>query len=67
MGKTKKQPYRKSRAFDSSCRCHGGCPWCEGNRKHGTDKRSLTADEQLTEGAGSLTIEHDDGLSEDHD
>ena len=32
MGKTTKQPYRQSRRFDASCRCHGGCPHCEGNK-----------------------------------
>lgn len=49
MGKTRKQPYRKSRAFDASCRCHGGWPWCEGNRAHADERRKLTADEQLSE------------------
>lgn len=29
-----KQPYRKSRAFDSSCRCHGSCSYCLSNRMH---------------------------------
>ncbi len=28
----KKNPYRKSREFDASCRCHGGCPWCRQGR-----------------------------------
>ena len=32
--KDRRKPYRKSAAFDPSCRPHGGCPWCEGNRKH---------------------------------
>jgi hypothetical protein len=31
-GKDKRKPYRKSKAFDPSCRNHGGCPRCEGNR-----------------------------------
>ena len=31
-GKEKRNPYRKSKAFDYSCRNHGGCPWCERNR-----------------------------------
>lgn len=34
MGKTIKKSYTKSKAFDPSCRCTGGCPYCEGNRKH---------------------------------
>lgn len=34
MSRTRKQPYRKSRAFDRSCRCHGDCVYCLGNRMH---------------------------------
>lgn len=34
MSRSTKQPYRRSRRFDASCRCHGGCPWCYGNRQH---------------------------------
>lgn len=33
-GKEHRKPYRGSKAFDPSCRNHGGCPWCEENRKH---------------------------------
>lgn len=47
MSRTRKRPYTKSRRFDASCRCHGGCPWCESNRAHATRRRRLTADEQL--------------------
>jgi hypothetical protein len=36
--KDKRQAYRKSKAFDRSCRNHGGCPYCEGNRLF-TNKR----------------------------
>lgn len=32
MSRTIKHHYTKSKAFDKTCRCHGGCPWCEGNR-----------------------------------
>lgn len=46
MSRTIKRPYRKSRAFATSCRSHGGCPWCEGNRTHATAKRLLSAEEQ---------------------
>lgn len=34
MGKTKRHPYTKSKAFDKSCRCNGGCPYCEDNRSY---------------------------------
>ena len=32
--KEHRKPYRGSKAIDGSCRNHGGCPWCERNRKH---------------------------------
>lgn len=33
-GKEKRKEYRGSKAIDKSCRNHGGCPWCERNRKY---------------------------------
>lgn len=33
-GKEHRKPYHGSKAFDRTCRNHGGCPWCEENRKH---------------------------------
>lgn len=33
-GKERRKPYRGSKAFDYTCRNHGGCTWCEENRKH---------------------------------
>ena len=32
-GKEHRKPYHGSKAFDPSCRNHGGCQWCEENRK----------------------------------
>lgn len=37
-GKEHRKPYRKSKAFDGSCRNHGGCPACKSNRNHATRK-----------------------------
>ena len=37
-GKEHRKPYRGSKAIDPSCRNHGGCPWCEGNRLYRTKK-----------------------------
>ena len=37
-GKEHRKPYRGSKAIDPSCRNHGGCPWCEGNRSIQTKK-----------------------------
>lgn len=31
-GAERRKPYRGSKSFDSSCRNHGGCPWCENAR-----------------------------------
>jgi len=36
MSRTIKRPYTKSKQFAKSCRCHGGCGYCEGNRLFGT-------------------------------
>ena len=33
-GKEHRKPYRGAKATFASCRNHGGCPWCEENRKH---------------------------------
>lgn len=44
--KDRRKPYRKSKAFDRSCRNHGDCPYCEGNRLHGSKRR-----EPIEEGA----------------
>lgn len=40
-GKEHRKPYRKAKAIDKTCRNHGGCPYCEGNRKHSTEVRKL--------------------------
>lgn len=34
-----RKPYRGSKAFDHTCRNHGSCSWCEGNRTHHNKKR----------------------------
>lgn len=46
-GKEKRKPYRRSKAFDQSCRNHGSCPWCEGNRTYNDRKRRNAADDRL--------------------
>jgi hypothetical protein len=43
-GKEKRKAYRKSKAFDRSCRNHGSCSYCLSNRKHSDKKRQLSAD-----------------------
>lgn len=34
FGKEKRKPYRGSKRYFQSCRNHGGCPYCERDRKH---------------------------------
>lgn len=33
-GKENRKPYCGSKAIDNTCRNHGGCRWCEENRKY---------------------------------
>ena len=49
MSRTTRAPYTGSKAIDPSCRGHGSCPWCEGNRRHGDRKREIAALAQLAE------------------
>lgn len=34
MSRTYKKEYTKSKKFDKTCRCNGGCSYCEDNRLH---------------------------------
>jgi len=45
-GKDRRKPYRGSESVDSSCRNHGSCPWCKGNRKHKNIRRSPILSEE---------------------
>ena len=49
MGKERRKPYRGGKAIDPSCRNHGGCPWCEGNRLYSDKKHRNIADEKIKE------------------
>lgn len=48
-GKEKRAPYRKSKRFDRTCRNHGACPYCAGNRKHKRKAGEHNAREQVKE------------------
>ena len=39
MARTKRKAYTGSKANDSSCRSHGDCPVCKGDREHKTAKQ----------------------------
>lgn len=43
MTRTRRRPYRKSRAISAQCRCHGSCPWCRENRTYTSRKRLAAA------------------------
>lgn len=49
-GKEHRKRYTGSKAIDRTCRNHGGCPWCEENRKYSSLKRAqaLKAREEET-------------------
>ena len=48
-GKEKRKPYQGAKAVDCSCRNHGGCPWCQGNRSYRNIRELLRAIEQEDE------------------
>ena len=50
-GKEKRKPYYDSKRFDSSCRNHGRCGYCEGNRTYAVTKSKMISeyDETLEE------------------
>ena len=41
--------YYGSKAIDKTCRNHGGCPWCEENRKYKYIKTSQKMLDRLKE------------------
>lgn len=44
-GKEWRKQYSGGKLFDASCRNHGGCPWCEGNRLHKYRRREPIPDD----------------------
>lgn len=41
--KEKRKPYRGGKAVCKSCRNHGGCEWCKGNRTYKNKKEEEKA------------------------
>lgn len=35
----RKEYYKTAPKVDKTCRCHGGCEWCKGNRTHKYEKK----------------------------
>ena len=56
-GKEHRKPYRGAKAIDRTCRNHGGCPWCEENRKH--KYRKAEPVEQLEVNENERTDDYD--------
>lgn len=48
-GKEHRKPYTGGKAIDRTCRNHGGCLWCEENRKYKNIKRLKKALDKLKE------------------
>lgn len=48
-GHEHRKPYVGCKAADSSCRNHGSCSWCLGNRMHGRLKAEKAADLKIKE------------------
>lgn len=49
-GKEHRKHYRGSKSVASSCRNHGGCPWCEENRMHGNkirESKNYVSDKEI--------------------
>lgn len=40
-GKSKRKPYRGSKAIDKSCRNHGSCIYCRDDRLYNNRKKQL--------------------------
>ena len=47
--KEHRKPYIGGKAIDKSCRNHGGCEWCEGNRKHKYKKKEIACEQDIEE------------------
>lgn len=47
--KEHRKPYRGSKAIDRTCRNHGGCQWCEENRKKKYIVKEIAMDEREEE------------------
>lgn len=56
-GKEFRKPYTGSKRFDRSCRNHGGCSFCEGNRRFKfRDKHPSDGSESVSEMARTFFL-----------
>lgn len=48
-GKEKRKPYIGAKAVDCTCRNHGSCEWCKGNRTYKNSKKNLKVEQEIKE------------------
>ena len=48
-GKEKRKPYTGAQAKDRTCRNHGSCEWCLGNRQHHNRVEADRLDQRMEE------------------
>jgi excinuclease UvrABC ATPase subunit len=48
-GKEHRKSYRGSKVFDKTCRNHGSCAYCKGNRLHNGTKKERIAELSINE------------------
>lgn len=48
-GKEKRKPYIGAKAVDCTCRNHGSCEWCKGNRTYKNSKKNLKVEQEIRE------------------
>lgn len=47
--KEKRKPYTGAKAIDRTCRNHGSCGWCRGNRLYQQNKMEKASRQQMKE------------------
>ena len=47
--KEHRKKYKGAKSVDSSCRNHGDCPWCKGNRTYQNEKLKEKIKSELKE------------------
>lgn len=60
-GKERRRPFRRSQRFDKSCRNHGNCPWCMGNRLRRRRREESEARARLADWTGENPYRDKDG------
>ena len=48
-GKEHRRPYTGAKAIDRTCRNHGSCEWCQGNRQYESRKKEESTADRLKE------------------